>query len=188
VKAGFFMLNNTMLISEVFPPLGKSVRYNFYDIFAFVRVADSGKLKISLRRDRPAEVKKSGIYVWHHPDWGYFYVGIAAADNFTERWNKHIQKLLDNCSSAKQMANWKAFADRFKAAGYGLDDFKDITLRFFPVASRTEFPGEEAAFKKYLEDLETRIVGIINPACNKEYDPARRSATRFPEPRNPNVD
>jgi len=169
-----------MKINEVFPPLGKSVRYNFFDIFSFVRVKENGKLKISLNRNRPAETKRSGIYVWYHPDWGYFYVGIAAADNFTERWNKHIQKLLDNCSSAKQMKNWKAFADKFKAAGYGIDDLKDITLRFFPIASRTEFPGEEEEFKKYLSDIETRIVGIINPACNREYNPERRSATRFP--------
>jgi hypothetical protein len=170
-------------INEVFPPLGKSVRYNFFDIFSLVRVKENGRLKISLNRARPAEVKKSGIYVWHHPDWGYFYVGIAAADNFTERWNKHIQKLLDNCSSAKQMANWKTFATRFREAGYGIDDLKDITLRFYPVASRTEFPGEEAEFKKYLETIETRIVAMINPACNKEHDPDRPSATRYPDPK-----
>jgi hypothetical protein len=159
--------------------LGRSIRYPFYSIFRAVQpFPDRPGLSIQLRRDRPAETRQSGIYVWHHPDWGYFYVGIAAADNFTERWNKHIQKLLDNCSSAKQMANWQAFAQKFAAAGYGIDDLKDVTLRFYPRPN----PGSPS-FKQELETLETRIVSAINPACNKEYDPTRPSATRFPAQR-----
>ncbi len=158
--------------------LGRSVRYPFYSIFKAVTPRPQGGLSIQLRRDRPAETRQSGIYVWHHPDWGYFYVGIAAADNFTERWNKHIQKLLDQCSSAKQMANWRTFAQKFRAAGYGIDDLKDVTLRFYPRPN----PGSPT-FKQELSDLETRIVGMINPACNKEYDPTRPTATRFPTQR-----
>jgi hypothetical protein len=159
--------------------LGRSISYPFYSIFKAVQpFPDRPGLSIQLRRDRPAETRQSGIYVWHHPDWGYFYVGIAAADNFTERWNKHIQKLLDNCSSAKQMANWQAFAQKFAAAGYGIDDLKDVTLRFYPRPN----PGSPT-FKQELETLETRIVTAINPACNKEYDPSRPSATRFPTQR-----
>jgi hypothetical protein len=159
--------------------LGRSISYPFYSIFKTVQpFPDRPGLSIQLRRDRPAETRQSGIYVWHHPDWGYFYVGIAAADNFTERWNKHIQKLLDNCSSAKQMANWQAFAQKFAAAGYGIDDLKDVTLRFYPRPN----PGSPT-FKQELEALETRIVAAINPACNKEYDPSRPSATRFPTQR-----
>jgi hypothetical protein len=158
--------------------LGRSVRYPFYSIFKAVQARPQGGLSIQLRRDRPAQTRQSGIYVWHHPDWGYFYVGIAAADNFTERWNKHIQKLLDQCTSAKQMANWKIFADKFRAAGYGIDDLKNVTLRFYPRPN----PGSPT-FKQELSDLETRIVGIINPACNREYDPTRPTATRFPTQR-----
>jgi hypothetical protein len=116
--------------------------------------------------------------VWHHPDWGYFYVGIAAADNFTERWNKHIQKLLDQCTSAKQMRNWQLFAQKFAAAGYGIDDLKDVTLRFYPRPN----PGSPT-FKQELSDIETRVVGMINPACNREYNPDRPSATKFPPSR-----
>ena len=88
-----------MQIKEIFninEALGKSVRYAFYDIFSLVEINNKGGLKIRLRRDRPAETKLSGIYVWSHPHFGYFYVGLAAANNFTERWNKHIQKLLKN--------------------------------------------------------------------------------------------
>ena len=75
----------------------------------------------------------------------------------------------------------KIFSQQFANAGYGIDDFKNITLHFFPVASRTEFPGQEDEFKKYLETLETRIVTMINPACNKEHNPDKPSATRYPE-------
>lgn len=166
-----------MRLSEV-ERLGRSVRYNFYDIFQAVQSRPGGGLSIKLRRDRPAETRQSGIYVWHHPDWGYFYVGIAAADNFTERWNKHIQKLLDQCTSAKQMANWRTFAQLFARQGYGIDDLKDITLRFFPRPN----PGSPT-FKQELSDLETRIVGMINPMCNREYNPQRPSATRIPPAR-----
>jgi hypothetical protein len=159
--------------------LGRSVRYPFYAIFKAVQpFTDRPGLSIQLRRDRPAETKQSGIYVWHHPDWGYFYVGIAAADNFTERWNKHIQKLLDQCTSARQMRNWQTFAQQFSQQGYGIDDLKDITLRFFPRPN----PGSPS-FKQELEALETRIVSIINPMCNKEYNPERPSSTRIPNPK-----
>ena len=74
-----------MRLSEV-ERLGRSVRYPFYAIFRAVQpFPDRPGLSIQLRRDRPTETKQSGIYVWHHPDWGYFYVGIAAADNFRGR-------------------------------------------------------------------------------------------------------
>lgn len=164
-------------VSEV-ERLGRSVQYPFYSIFRAVTARPQGGLSIGLRRDRPPETQQSGIYVWYHPDWGYFYVGIAAADNFTERWNKHIQKLLDQCTSAKQMRNWQAFAQKFAAAGYGIDDLKDVTLRFYPRPN----PGSPT-FKQELKDLETRIVRMINPACNFEYDPSRPSATKFPTQR-----
>jgi hypothetical protein len=168
-----------MRLSEV-ERLGRSVRYPFYSIFKAVQARPGGGLSIQLRRDRPAEVRQSGIYVWHHPDWGYFYVGIAAADNFTERWNKHIQKLLDQCTSAKQMRNWQIFSQQFSQQGYGIDDLKDITLRFFPRPN----PGSPT-FKQELETLETRIVSAINPMCNKEYNPERPSSTRIPPQRTP---
>jgi hypothetical protein len=167
-----------MKITEI-ERLGRSVRYPFYSIFKAVQPRPNGGLSIQLRKDRPAECRQSGIYVWYHPDWGYFYVGIAAADNFTERWNKHIQKLLDQCTSARQMVNWQAFAQKFAAAGYGLDDLKNVTLRFYPRPN----PGSPT-FKQELKNIETRIVKTINPMCNFEYDPTRPSATRIPLPKN----
>lgn len=80
------------------------------------------------------------------------------------------------------MRNWQNFAQKFSSAGYGLDDLKDITLRFYPRPN----PGSPT-FKQELADIETRIVGIINPMCNKEYDPNRPSATRIPPTRATNT-
>ena len=148
---------------------------NFYDVFKSVTCVD-GRLKISIRRDRPSVVKKSGIYIWSHPVFGYFYIGIAAKNNFTQRWNMHIQKLLDNCSSAQQMTNWKSFADRFAAAGLGIDDLKDIQFTIYPITDTTT-QSNSIQFKRELEILESRLISILNPMCNGEYDPTRRSAT-----------
>jgi hypothetical protein len=164
--------------------LGRSVKFNFYDIFDVVELRQSKPgLTIRKRRDRPTETYKSGIYVWHHPDFGYFYVGIAAKNNFVERWSKHIQKLLDQCTSAKQMRNWKTFSDKFKSSGYGVDDLKNITLRFFPIADYSAYPNREE-FKKALENLESRIIRMINPACNYEHNPNKPSATKYPQQKN----
>jgi hypothetical protein len=76
------------------------------------------------------------------------------------------------------MRNWQLFAQKFAAAGYGIDDLKDITLRFYPRPN----PGS-STFKQELSDIETRIVSMINPACNREYNPNRPSATKFPPSR-----
>ena len=76
------------------------------------------------------------------------------------------------------MANWQAFAQKFAQQGYGIDDLKDITLRFYPRPN----PGSPT-FKQELKNIETRIVRTINPMCNFEYDPTRASATRIPAPK-----
>jgi hypothetical protein len=170
-----------MRLNEI--QLGRSVAYNFYDIYAMVKERDGRPgLTIRLRPDRPPETRKSGIYVWYHPDWGYFYVGIAAADNFTARWHKHIQKLLDQCTNAKQMHNWKQFADKFKAAGYGLDDLKDVKLRFYPITTVAQH-GNQAQLKQELKSIEDRLTAWLNPACNYQHKPDQPSATRYPQPK-----
>jgi hypothetical protein len=166
-----------MKLNEI--ALGRSVRYPFYSIFDVVQQKVPGqpglKIRFKKKTQLPPEVLQSGIYAWSHPDWGYFYVGIASKNNFRERWYKHVQKLLDQCTSAKQMANWQEFSQRFFAAGYSIDDLKDITLRFFPIPADMGDSPEQ--FKKKLGDIEDRIVRIINPACNYQYDPTRPSST-----------
>ena len=164
-----------MKINEVtFPAIGRSVKYNFYDILDVVK-DDNGKLKVVYKDDRPPETYKSGVYVWHHPDFGYFYVGIAADNNFDKRWTTHIHKLLDRCKPGiAQTRNWLAFSTKFFGAGYGYEDLKDITIRFFPMADVNDFnlkqnPGNKEAFKQYIKQYEARLIKWLNPACNTEY-------------------
>jgi hypothetical protein len=85
------------------------------------------------------------------------------------------------CTTAKQMRNWKEFSNKFFAAGYGIDDLKNITLRFYPIPS--DLGDDPETFKKKLGAIEDRIVAAINPACNYQYDASRPSATKFPSPR-----
>jgi hypothetical protein len=172
-----------MKINEI--SLGRSVRYPFFSIFDLVQQRQDGrpglKIRFQKKRQLPPEVLQSGIYAWHHPDWGYFYVGIASKNNFRERWYKHVQKLLDQCTTAKQMRNWKEFSTKFTAAGYGIEDLKDITLRFFPIPA--DLGDSPEIFKQKLGTIEDRIVAILNPACNYQYDPTRPSSTKFPTQR-----
>jgi hypothetical protein len=168
-----------MKLTEI--SLGRSVRYPFYSIFDVVQQRIPGqpglKIRFKKKQQLPPEVLQSGIYAWSHPDWGYFYVGIASKNNFRERWYKHVQKLLDQCTTAKQMRNWQEFSRRFSAAGYGIDDLKNITLRFFPIPADLGDTPEQ--FKAKLGTIEDRIVQMINPACNYQYDPSRPSSTRI---------
>lgn len=174
-----------MRLNEI--SLGRSVRYPFFSIFDVVQQKVPGtpglKVRFKKKQHLPPEVLQSGIYAWYHPDWGYFYVGIASKNNFRERWYKHIQKLLDQCTSARQMANWQQFSQKFFAAGYGIDDLKDITLRFFPIPP--DLGDDPETFKKKLGTIEDRIVAVLNPACNYQHNPARPSSTRYPAPRTP---
>lgn len=172
-----------MKLNEI--SLGRSVRYPFFSIFDVVQQKVPGqpglKIRFKKKTQLPPEVLQSGIYAWSHPDWGYFYVGIASKNNFRERWYKHIQKLLDQCTSAAQMQNWQQFSQKFFAAGYGMDDLKDITLRFFPIPP--DLGDDPVTFKNKLKAIEDRIVAVLNPACNFEHDPTRRSSTKYPPPR-----
>lgn len=172
-----------MRLNEI--TLGRSVRYPFFSIFDIVQQKVPGvpglKVRFKKKQHLPPEVLQSGIYAWYHPDWGYFYVGIASKNNFRERWYKHVQKLLDQCTSAKQMANWQVFAQKFFAAGYGIDDLKNITLRFFPIPP--DSGDDPVTFKNKLKTIEDRIVAALNPACNFEHNPARPSSTKYPLPR-----
>jgi hypothetical protein len=76
------------------------------------------------------------------------------------------------------MRNWQTFAQRFAQAGYGIEDLQNVTLRFYP---RPNTGSPE--FKQELSAIEDRIVSIINPACNRQYDPTKPSATKYPTAR-----
>ena len=162
--------------------LGKRRAFAFTDVFQLPTLRPDGQgLRIRTRRDRPQATRQSGLYAWYHPRWGIFYVGIAAANNYTERWNKHIQKLLDQCRTAKQMRNWAEFSRLWKAAGMFIDDLADVWLITWP----RPHPGT-VEFKQDLLDLEARLRHRLNPRANSEYDADRPSWTHLPaEPDEP---
>ena len=100
----------------------------------------------------------------------------------TKRWNMHIQKLLDICTTASQMANWKAFSKRYTGLGFGIEDFKDVEIHFWPIDLRKNHPpgyDMDKEFTNAIGKKEMELVKKHNPAANKEYDPERRSATRY---------
>ena len=51
------------------------------------------------------------------------------------------------------------------------------------MANKSEFAGNEDAWKKYLEQQETRIVTAINPFCNDVHKRDKPTTTRFPKPK-----
>jgi hypothetical protein len=84
------------------------------------------------------------------------------------------------------MHNWKQFADRFRAAGYGIDDLKDVQLRFYPITTVAQH-GNQSQLKAELKAIEDRLTAWLNPACNYQYKADQPSATRYPPQRTPNT-
>ena len=163
-----------MRLNEI--SLGRSVRYPFFSIFDVVQQKVPGqpglKVRFKKKQHLPPEVLQSGIYAWSHPDWGYFYVGIASKNNFRERWYKHIQKLLDQCTSAKQMANWQQFSQKFFAAGYGIDDLKNIFyFNYMETLGNQIMP--EICLKYYCEKCSLQLKNL------KQYDEHLLSKTHL---------
>ena len=57
------------LYEITFPPIGKRVKANFYDIYEFVKLKGATKLSMKKRKDLPSDIfNMSGLYAWHHPD------------------------------------------------------------------------------------------------------------------------
>ena len=111
-----------MRLNEITLPEPKHlVKKKFYDIYQSVTkvTGKNGKPGLSIKKkgkaDLPPEIFYAGLYAWWHPKFGYFYIGKHAGitqkkpggpintdyeNNMSDRWNKHIQKLLDICTTA----------------------------------------------------------------------------------------
>lgn len=137
--------------------------------------------KVTKKPGAKAILGQSGIYIWSHPNFGKFYVGIASKNNLDQRWTAHLNKLMGSWSAPT--VNWKQFSDLFLAGVRDQidlvdpnQDLKDIRLFFYPCEKR---PGQsDAEFKKELQDLESRIIGKWNTRTNTEYNPANPSVTK----------
>ena len=191
-----------MRLSEITLPKPKRmVKKNFYDIFRVVEPLD-GRSGLSIKKkpqaELPDEMFWAGLYAWWHPNFGYFYIGIHFGktenvrtkkintnykNDMSDRWNKHIQKLMNNLNSQTQQGKkWKAFSKRFRDLGYGSEDLKDIEIHIIPVAKRSDYPPGEAydiEFQREIEKLEKELIYKHNTAANSEHDPERYSITRY---------
>ena len=132
-------------------------------------------------------LKQSGIYIWMHPDFGIFYVGIASRDNLSQRWGSHLIKLLGRPPSywpdGFYPTQWRAFAEKFLAQGFGkMDvnavgkDLEKVRVAFYPITMPENLSPEE--YKNGLEDLEDRIVQRWNPRAQGKFKADKPTISR----------
>ena len=133
-------------------------------------------------------LRQKGVYIWMHPDFGIFYVGIASRDNLNQRWGSHLFKLLGRTPDWYVKAGfytkqWREFAEKFLEKGFSkMDvnsvskDLEKVRVAFYPIEMPEDLTPEE--YKKGLEDLEDRIVQRWNPRAQGKYSKDRPSVTR----------
>ena len=169
--------------SRLTPALERPQSYRLTDL---VNVRPSSKnsdfLTITWKRESKPILQQKGIYIWTHPQFGIFYLGIARADNLDQRWDAHIQKLL-NRAKVTYPRRWREFAQLFLAQGVSsvdssraMDDLAPIKIYFYPVNKPADMSDEDYA--KAIEDLETRIEARWNPRAQGKYKPDYPSVTR----------
>lgn len=133
-------------------------------------------------------LKQKGVYIWMHPDFGIFYVGIASRDNLNQRWGSHLFKLLGRTpdwyvKAGFYTSQWREFAEQFLEKGFSkmdvnsvAKDLEKVRVAFYPINIPDNVSPEE--YKKGLEDLEDRIVKRWNPRAQGKYNTNRPSVTR----------
>jgi hypothetical protein len=131
---------------------------------------------------------QKGVYIWMHPNFGIFYVGIATRDNLSQRWGSHLFKLLGRTPDWYVKAGfytkqWREFAQQFLATGVSqMDvnavnkDLEKVRVAFYPIPSPENQTPEE--YKKSLEELEDSIVKMWNPRAQGKYDPGKKTVTK----------
>ena len=133
-------------------------------------------------------LKQKGVYIWMHPDFGIFYVGIASRDNLNQRWGSHLFKLLGRApdwyvAAGFYTKQWREFAEKFLAQGFSkMDvnsvskDLEKVRVAFYPISMPENLSPEE--YKKGLEDLEDRIVQRWNPRAQGKYKADKPTVSR----------
>jgi hypothetical protein len=133
-------------------------------------------------------LKQKGVYIWMHPDFGIFYVGIASRDNLNQRWGSHLFKLLGRApdwyvAAGFYTKQWREFAEKFLDQGFSkMDvnsvskDLEKVRVAFYPITMPENLSPEE--YKKGLEDLEDRIVQRWNPRAQGKYKADKPTVSR----------
>lgn len=167
-------------------PLATPENRQVYNLLDLVTVTagkrKQGELSVNKKPQANSILRQSGIYIWTHPKYGIFYVGIAAKNNLEQRWGAHINKLLGTAAICPT-GNWKEFSTIFLAGSGGHIDtaipekeLEGVKLYFYPVPKREGQSDEE--YKKDLEDTEDRIARRWNPRTMGIYRPGQPSVTR----------
>lgn len=133
----------------------------------------------------------AGIYIWTHPKFGIFYIGIMGSD-LEQRWTSHVTKMLgrykdqgkkDSQGNPRSRApvNWVKFSqDLLSKEGSQIKitseqaakELSDISVSFYPinkpegVGTSFKKPGERGyedydRWKKGLEAIEKRLVTLV---------------------------
>ena len=149
---------------------------------------DSRYVTVKWKPTAKSILKQKGVYIWMHPDFGIFYVGIASRDNLNQRWGSHLFKLLGRTPEWYVKAGfytkqWREFAEKFLSQGFSkLDvnlvqkDLEKVKVAFYPINIPDNVSPEE--YKKGLEDLEDRIVTRWNPRAQGKYSPNKPTVTK----------
>jgi len=145
----------------------------------------------------------SGIYIWTHPEFGIFYVGIVGAE-LKQRWSSHIQKIMgrlkdqgdsDSQGNPRSRApkKWIQFSKEFLSPEGSqmmisdeqlMKELGSISVSFYPinrpegVGTSTVKPGERGKedykrWKKGLEAIEKRIVRIVTAVKMNRTNPSK---------------
>ena len=171
------------------PTLGSRQIHNILDLADVVpSKKDPRFVTVKWKPSAKSILNQKGVYIWMHPTFGIFYVGIASRDNLSQRWGSHLFKLLGRTPDWYVKAGfytkqWKEFAQTFLDQGESkLDvnavqkDLDKVRVAFYPIDMPANLSPEE--YKKGLEDLEDRIVTRWNPRAQGKYSPTKPTVTK----------
>lgn len=184
-------------IEEAVKLTGRSGRktYKLLDLISVApHPSNNGLLKYNTAslKSKP-ELGNAGIYIWSHPDFGIFYIGINSkgVDGLKQRWLAHIDKLVNRLHSGTGYTKgWHEFSKLFikhslEDVSKVNDDLAEVRLTYIPLANPKDY-ADRRQLKKELADIEDRLIDKILPFANKEYrfprnhDRLQYSKTKLP--------
>lgn len=167
-------------IEEAVKLTGRSGRktYKLLDLISVTpHPTNNGLLKYNTAslKSKP-ELGNAGIYIWSHPDFGIFYIGINAkgVDGLEQRWLAHIDKLVNRLrNSTGYTSGWHEFSKLFikhsmEDVSKVNDDLAEVRLTYIPLANPKDY-ADRKQLKKELANIEDRLIDKILPFANKEY-------------------
>ena len=158
---------------------------------------------VKLKNNLPAGYDKAGIYVWSHPQFGIFYIGLNAAakakKGLNQRAESHVRKLLNRLyKESEYTVAWEKFSNMLvKHSKEDINKFRDdldqVQITYFPLADIQDYEKQGLNQRDMYHDIERiehKAIRRLNPYANKEYHKpeniGKKSVTRLPEPEQTN--